>query len=160
MRPDEIKLAADNFDMPVKTAIKTRIAYLLNLINRWCAYIDELTDEIPASDTMAIIGELIAIRNYQDRLKKGVVLKSITDEMIQQAKEVPIESVVTFVRGKATAWCHPDKNPSLSHDRKRNKAYCFPCSKSFDTISALQERDGLTFIEAVRHLYNNHAMAV
>lgn len=76
----------------------------------------------------------------------------LTDDMIQRAREYPIEQVVEFVKGKATAFCHPDKNPSLHHDRKHNRAHCFPCGKSFSALDVLILRDNLSFNEAVKRL--------
>lgn len=152
MRVDEIKKAASEFDINTDAAIKIRVRYLQSLLALWCAYIDEQTNEIPESDVMAIIGELIAIRKYQDRLKSGVVLKSITDEMIQQAREYPIEQVIEFQKGVAYAFCHKDKRPSLVHYKAKNKATCFPCGKSFSALDVLIERDNLSFVEAVKIL--------
>lgn len=79
----------------------------------------------------------------------------ITDDMIGRAKQYPIDQLIKFERGKATAWCHDDKHPSLSHDRKRNRARCFPCDKSFDSIAVLVDRDGMGFKEAVKWLAGN-----
>ncbi len=154
MRPDQIKKAADEFEIPLKYALKMRVRYLQNLLERLNAYIDEQTDVMPESDVMAVIGELITIRKYQDRVKSGVVLKGITDEMIQQARDYPIENVIEFQRGVAIAFCHEDKRPSLTWHKAKNRATCFPCGKSFSALDVAIERDGFSFIEAVKMLSN------
>jgi len=75
---------------------------------------------------------------------------SITDTDIQIAKEYPIEEVIEFYRGKALAFCHEDKTPSLV--KRKNRAICYPCNKSFNAIDVLIYRDGYSFVEAVKRL--------
>ena len=72
--------------------------------------------------------------------------------MIQQARSYPIECLIEFINGKAKAFCHDDKTPSLSKHPKHNYCRCFVCNKSFDPIAIKMERDSLTFNEAVRSL--------
>lgn len=102
--------------------------------------------------------ELQSIRVEQKRLKDWIEQSKskpvqITDDMIQAAKDTPIETVVRFDRtGKALAFCHADKTPSLSWNRKGNRAHCFPCGRSFNAIDVLIARDGFSFIDAVKEL--------
>ena len=105
--------------------------------------------EVPFDEALR---ELSSCHLELERIKKDVQLNSITDEMIERARDVPIESLIEFVKGKALAWCHDDHSPSLSHHRKANRATCFPCGKSFNPIDVLIERDKMTFIEAVKYL--------
>jgi hypothetical protein len=98
-----------------------------------------------AAEQRALVG---ALRNGAMALKAGV-----TDELIKQARQYPIDQLVEFDRqGKAQAFCHKDKHPSLSWDKKRNRAHCFPCGKSFNPIDILTTRDGMSFQNAVRTL--------
>lgn len=152
MRPAEVVQASSDFDISTDSAVRMRVRYLQGLLSSWVAYIDEQTGEIPESDVMAIIGELITIRKYQDRIKSGVVLKGITDEMIHQARDYPIENVIDFQKGVAVAFCHDDKRPSLVWHKAKNKATCFPCGRSFSALDVLIERDGTPFVEAVKML--------
>lgn len=149
-----IKTAAGNFNISVESAIKVRIRYLLNLIDRWIDYIDEKNNVIPESDTMTALDEIIRLRAYEVRLKKGVNFKDeITNDQIQSARDYPIEQLIEFDRtGKSLAWCHTDKRPSLTWFKKGNRARCFPCDKTFSPIDVCMERDGLTFVEAVKYL--------
>lgn len=39
---------------------------------------------------------------------------------------------------------HPDKNPSMSYDRKRNKAHCFSCGADYDTLDVIGIDYGIT----------------
>lgn len=84
--------------------------------------------------------------------KKGIDTEIPLD--VESARAYPIEELIDFTRGKATAWCHCDKTPSLTLDRKRNRAKCWPCDKSFDPIAVLMERDGMGFVQAVKFLTN------
>ena len=77
---------------------------------------------------------------------------TITAEMIEAAKRVPVEDLVEFHRGKALAFCHEDKYPSLSLYQAKNFCRCFVCSKSFNPIDILIHRDNYSFIDAVRRL--------
>ena len=77
---------------------------------------------------------------------------SITESDIQAAKAYPITQLIDFTNGTAFAWCHDDNRPSLAHLSRLNKVKCFPCNKTFDTIDVLVERDGHTFISAVKEL--------
>ncbi len=88
-------------------------------------------------------------------LSKGYPVRvgQVTDEMIEYARNYPIEQLVQFdQRGKALAFCHADNHPSLSWHRAKNRATCFPCAKSFNPIDILVERDGYGFRDAVKAL--------
>jgi hypothetical protein len=76
----------------------------------------------------------------------------ITDEMIQAARDYPIHHLIDFNRGKAIAFCHEDRNPSMYHQTRLNRACCPVCDKSFDSIEVLIKRDGMTFKSAVNSL--------
>lgn len=77
----------------------------------------------------------------------------ITDHDIEAARNYPIDQLISFDRaGKAIAFCHEDRNPSLSWLKKWNKAKCWPCDKTFDSIAVLMERDGYSFVDAVKQL--------
>ena len=47
---------------------------------------------------------------------------------------------------------HDDRRPSLTVSPQRNRVHCFVCGKGTDAIGWLQERQGLTFQEAVLEL--------
>lgn len=152
MNTYQIKKHADEMGVNVLAAVKMRIRYLVDVAGQWDEYLDEITKEIPEIAITDLFKELDMLRRFE--LSKDKAIKTdITDEMIFIAKSFPIDSVVGFGRNmKAVAFCHDDKNPSLSWDKKRNKAHCFPCGKSFNAIDVLIDRDGLTFIQAVKKL--------
>lgn len=77
---------------------------------------------------------------------------SITAEDVEAARNYKVDRLIEFRNGKAQAWCHEDKNPTLNHMNKVNKAYCWACGKYFNSIDVLMKRDGMKFIEAVKSL--------
>lgn len=148
-----LQTKAAEFGISVESAIKMRIRYLLGLIDRWADYIDEKTNDMPESTSVDALNEIIRLRNFEQSLKQGRNTKSsITDEMIESARNYPIENIIEFRNGKALAWCHADKNPSLTWYKAKNRATCFPCGKSFSALDVLMDRDGKSFINAVREL--------
>jgi hypothetical protein len=77
----------------------------------------------------------------------------ITPEMIQHAKQHPIENLVGHVNRAGFTLClfHEEKTPSMKI--KGNVARCFgSCNKAWDTIGIAMMIYGLTFPEAVRKL--------
>ena len=72
-------------------------------------------------------------------------------EMIDQARRYPITSIIAFPKGRHRC-CpfHEDRKPSMAlYD---NHVHCFVCNRSWDSISAMMAREGVSFREAVRAL--------
>lgn len=86
----------------------------------------------------------------------------ITDDDIAAAKEVGPEWFVyeASLNHKNVGKCpfHADNKPSLTLMRSKRTGHyylkCFPCSKSWNSISFIMERDNLPFIEAVKVVTN------
>lgn len=154
MRTDQIKKAAADFDIPVKYALNMRIRYLQSLLSRWIAYIDEQTAEMPESDMIAIIDELRRIRKYQAFAHCKPMAGTITDDMVQRAKEYPIEQLFDFSRStRIPCPFHNSKGPDLSWHKKSNTVHCFgSCGQTWGPINVLMSRDLYTFVDAVKHL--------
>lgn len=164
MRVKQVLDAAELHGVSPAWAIERRLAYLLNrkltlmeMVDEICELegTDEATDYLLVDANIRLRVQLFSteremkmMKNYQEPPKAG----SITNDMVVRAKEYPIEQLVEFDKGKAKAWCHQDKSPSLSWHRKANRAHCFPCNKSFNPIDVLMDRDGMSFPEAVRFL--------
>ena len=79
-----------------------------------------------------------------------VLRNRVTPEMIERAKEYPIENIVEVRRGMAPCLFHEDRNPSMYV--KNNFAHCFSCGKTADVIEVYQKIHGATFHVAVRAL--------
>lgn len=80
--------------------------------------------------------------------------EQITDDMLMVARAYPIQNLITFYHGKAHAFCHDDKHPSLFHGTRSNRAVCPVCDLKFDPIAVLVDRDGMDFKDAVKNLCN------
>jgi len=79
--------------------------------------------------------------------KKG----ELTDEDFDRAREYPIEQLVEMKGGRCIAFCHESDSYSMMLTRY-NRLKCHVCDKSFNPIDVLVERDGYSFIEAVKEL--------
>ena len=77
---------------------------------------------------------------------------AITDGDVDTARAYPVDQLVKFTHGKATAFCHNDKSPSMFHGFRLNLAVCPVCDRRFNSIDILVHRDGYSFIDAVKHL--------
>lgn len=151
--------AADTAEVSRSWSVERRIAYLLQHKMQILDMIDEAAsidgdDYLMADTIIRLLHKRDRINREMKGLRKWMQTDTgaITDEMIQQARDYPIDQLIDFNRGKAIAWCHDDKQPSLHHHKQANRAHCWPCNQSFDTISVLMQRDGMTFHAAVREL--------
>lgn len=93
---------------------------------------------------VALQREIISLRRPE---KPG----DITDDMIRRAKEYPFTELHEFHRNMALCPFHADKEPSMRLF-PNNHVYCFSCGKGWDTIAFMQEKDNLSFTEAIRRL--------
>ena len=155
---------ADEMSLSKGFAIQARKRYLKDLVDVNKAECAELFDWI---DGYGDVNEFYAINRIglllqdRDKLRKEYrkcleILKprqgDITEQMIENAREYPVENLLDFRRGKTYAFCHEDKQPSLYHATRTNRANCPVCDKTFDSIGILMARDGLDFIQAVKQL--------
>jgi hypothetical protein len=165
MRVKQVTDKAAEFGISPASAMMIRLRYLsqrkaeLQILIDWCA---EHESDDPKTDYL-LTETLIRLLQLRDRITKEEKNLSnydkpqpkgqITDEMIAAAKETPVTNLIEFDRnGKALAFCHDDKTPSLSYNKKANRAHCFPCGKSFNAIDILMVRDNYSFINAVKEL--------
>lgn len=92
---------------------------------------------------------LSEIGNIKKKEREARVV--ITEEMIERARQYPLEKLIEINRQKFTkCFKHDDKTPSAYC--KNNFIHCFVCQKTWDTIAVLVERDGIGFREAVLKL--------
>jgi hypothetical protein len=142
-------LAAQRMNIDVGFAIGRRIIYLREHIMECEVFTPR--DYFVQRQIAKLAKEIKQLRRAMQKPAEG--LSPITDTMIRVARYYPLEQIVQFnSRGYAMAWCHADKNPSLSKHPKENYARCFVCNKNFGPIDAAMELWGLTFIDAVREL--------
>lgn len=150
--PAQFARAAEQHDMMPLTALAIRRRYLEQQTqifkNLYLAY-----DQIDPFFWWWVdhATELVKVINYIKNYKQPTG-NEITSDMIERARQYPIESLIEFTRGTAIAFCHNDKRPSLSWDKQHNRAHCFPCGKSYNPIDVLVKRDNIPFYKAVRML--------
>jgi hypothetical protein len=92
--------------------------------------------------------EATALLNHVNGKETVQAPGGITPEMIDQARQYPITSIIDFSKGRHRC-CpfHEDSNPSMAlYD---NHVHCFVCNRSWDSISAVMELDVVSFREAV-----------
>ncbi len=92
--------------------------------------------------------EATALLNHVNGKETVQAPGGITPEMIDQARQYPITSIIEFSKGRYRC-CpfHEDRNPSMA--LYENHVHCFVCNRSWDSISATMALDGVTFREAV-----------
>ncbi len=149
LTPYQIKQHAKDFGLSYRSAARMRKKYLVQQLNQG---IEWMLEENTQPDIMPndALNELLALV----RPLENIGHSRITPDMVEQARGVKIDTLINFQRGKTTAWCHEDKNPSLFHGRTLNIAVCPVCDMKFDAIAIQRHITGQTFIEAVRSLCN------
>ncbi|MEA3399323.1 MAG: CHC2 zinc finger domain-containing protein [Patescibacteria group bacterium] len=89
----------------------------------------------------------------RDKLKKMIHRNSSIKNKIQKAKSYPIENLIDFNNaGFALCIEHNEKTPSMKWYKDTNKAHCFGCGKTFDTIDAFMIINNVDFNEAIEKL--------
>ena len=158
--------AARDMGVPVRYAVMRRLAFLqpqIKLLEReiWGARrrIERSRDPLVKALTESFIRdqemelrplkrEATALLNYVNGKETVQAPGGITPEMIDQARQYPITSIIDFPKGRHRC-CpfHEDSNPSMAlYD---NHVHCFVCNRSWDSISAVMELDVVSFREAV-----------
>lgn len=158
--------AAKEFGVPERYAIMRRLTFLQPQIKHlereiWIERrsIERCYDQLLNALSKIIIRDLekelrplkreaTALLNHVNGKKAEHVRGGITPEMIDQARQYPITSIIEFSKGRYRC-CpfHKDRNPSMAlYD---NHVHCFVCNRSWDSISAKMELDGVNFREAV-----------
>lgn len=147
MTPYTLRKASEDIGISYPSAVHMRVRYLVSQMERcvmWM-YDNGAMPEIMLKDAQ---DERTALLNSLKRPPKG----EITSDMIEQAKQVPVSSLIEFRKGRATAWCHEDKRPSLYIGKRLNIVCCPVCHKYFDAIEVYMEVTGKGFKDAVLEL--------
>lgn len=77
----------------------------------------------------------------------------ITPQEIESALSFPFNQLIEFNRvGSALCPFHSEKTPSFHFFKNSNRAYCFGCQGSWDTIAFVMQKENLSFPKAVRRL--------
>ena len=159
---NEIKRNSEEMGVPLEHVVWCRLRYLRQEM------VKEEQDMEEAHERGDVTGDvifLLSLNRFMELAKESQAIAtaakrrelpskqgSITDEQIERARQYPVSQLIDFQKGKYSAWCHEDKNPSMYLAPRINKAVCPVCNKYFSSIDILMERDGLTFTEAVKNL--------
>ena len=158
--------AAKDFGVPKRYAIMRRLSFLQPQIKHlereiWGAQrrIERSSDPLVLALTESFIKdqekelrplklEAMALLNHVNGKEAVPVAGAITTEMIEQARQYPITSIIDFPKGRHRC-CpfHEDNTPSMA--LYENHVHCFVCNRSWDSISATMELDKVSFREAV-----------
>ena len=98
------------------------------------------------------IAQYVKTLNMITRRNTPTTSGRVTDAMIEEARDYPLENLLEFKRGVVRCLWHDDTNASLSWDKKRNRVHCFACGKDANAIDIIMAQDGCGFIQAVKKL--------
>lgn len=145
-------LEAEKFGINRRAAARMRVRYLKRdlgfYLDHW-ARTGEGVALLWAKEILDEITYLMARCRRVHHESRG----RLSEGIVALAKATPITQVISFNRyGKAFAFCHEDKRPSLCHADRTNTAWCPVCDKRFNAVEVLMQRDGMTFVDAVRSL--------
>lgn len=90
---------------------------------------------------------------HQETIERVRERANILDQFDGKLKRVGSEFVTKC------PW-HDDQRPSLTVSPRTNRAYCFVCAKGVDAIGWLQDREGLTFSDAVIRLAERYGIEI
>ena len=146
--------------MTLQAALLMRKRYLCDEVALWQLYLACLATPIgpyPYGNLPQIKKELDEIDLELDHIKTPPSENNndVTPQMIAQARDVPVDTLIEFVRGKARCPFHDDKVPSLFYGTRTNRAVCpSGCNDSWDSIGLTMKLNDLSFYDAVRRLCN------
>jgi hypothetical protein len=131
-----------------------RERYLYDELELWKGYIAGVVEPfgpMPYADMPTIEKELLGLATAREPVIKRS--NEVTPQMIEQARQVPVDTLIEFTHGKCHCPFHDDKIPSMFHGTRENRAVCpSGCNDSWDSIGLTQKLDGLSFHDAVRKL--------
>lgn len=94
--------------------------------------------------------EIKRINSEINRYENPKISTDITEDMIENARNYPIENLIEIKNGFALCPFHNDHNPSAYC--KNNYLYCFSCGTHADTIKLYMHLHNCDFKEAVNQL--------
>jgi hypothetical protein len=164
MNRQKIEETANLFEVDPVWAINTRLAFLYQTLSDVQVYYHEINQKRSAEKGIVEIRLYSSILDRLAKQTKGIQYSinylqnnqqpasGVSEGLIRDARDYPIERLVDVGRGgKIRCPFHDDKTPSASI--KNNRLRCFgACGRSWSSIDFVMERDGLTFIDAVKLL--------
>lgn len=186
LKPLPVSVILECFPTEISEIIPRELKRLNRSVTYWEAlkknvrnrhYDDQFREwfELQVVEILKCPHEEIALIKRLEAIKRGLdgptSDDSITPDMIDQAKAIPIENLYSFEKikrfgGRIKAICpfHGEKTPSFviylkgSGSASENTFHCFGCGVGRDAIDFIVKLNGLTFIQAVRYLYDYKGM--
>jgi hypothetical protein len=147
---------ANELGVDIAKACSMRMIYLYQQINAFRGRIRKRQSAVDRAYIKLSIDqwqeEIDWLAKYRKRTFLPEIPGRIIDSDVEAAKEYPLTELIDFSHGRAIAFCHDSDSYSMSYHKKSNRARCFVCNKSFGPIDVMMERDGMTFIQAVKSL--------
>lgn len=137
--------------------IKIRLSSVASITDDFSRWFWRRWIELNEGEELAEINKQITRLRRQLRILRGLPLPkgTLTDEIIQSAREVPVESLFNqqFRRAGSTlvGLCsfHEERTPSFHIYPKENRGWCFGCNQGGDVIGITMKLNNCGFKEAV-----------
>ncbi|MEM1407104.1 MAG: DNA primase [Bacteroidota bacterium] len=94
------------------------------------------------------------------------MISNLTIQRVKDAMDIEevVSDFVSLKRKGQNLWAccpfHDEKTPSFSVAPHKGIYKCFGCGKAGDSISFIEEHDGLNYLEAIRYLANKYGIEV
>lgn len=149
---NQVRRKAEEFGISYQSAVMMRIRYLVQQYEQ-CMEWSMFNADMPVVMCDEAIDEINALKQS---LVRKVITGQVTDEMIEQARNVRVDALLEFKRGKTRCIApdHEDKVASAFYGSRSNRLVCPVCDKKWDSIAVQQHLTGQSFYEAVRALCN------
>lgn len=133
-------------------AANIRIRYLMEEVVRLSA----LDNDVADGYIVRYLDEVIYLVKQAEvtYVPQSTSYTQLTQQDIDFARDYPVDKLIRFTRGKAKciSGTHDDKNPSMFHGTRMNRAVCPACNSSWSPIDIVMKQQGLGWHDAVRSL--------
>ncbi|MGR3221208.1 MAG: CHC2 zinc finger domain-containing protein [Candidatus Anammoxibacter sp.] len=166
-----IKENAEYMQVDLQWALETRKRYLSGVMALCHEAINGIVKSLAGKHSLARELYFLWINEFQEKVDRCMMqvalLKpqvtgvensgnGITGELIETAKEYPIENLLPnpVKRNLTLCFAHNDKHPSMSI--KNNKVKCFACGYSGSVIDVVMHLNKCDFKKAVKFINNQN----
>lgn len=144
----------------ITTEIKVQLTAINLLTDESSRFFHRTWLKVTLGEDLVKLDRKIARLSRQLNMLRGVPSKpgQLTDQMIEEARNVPIESLLDqqFRHNGRTliGLCplHDERSPSFHIYPKENRAWCYGCNQGGDSINLTMLMHGYNFREAVKFL--------
>ena len=150
----EVRFLGEKRYHDLRPMIASNPATLVERIMTERAYRQKRMLLIPSNESEKIYIEvsLEISREIEDRLIRKMTARQTAVGDIDKAKAYPLDELVEFKHGFTRCIFHQEKTASMKYYKEENRAHCFSCNKSFDSIDIYRQLNNCSFKEAVKNL--------